>query len=124
MQITEVDNNGAVLVYRSNRSGFSKYLMGKEAENLKLSLTNPFPLPAVAGQLLEIANEIYGLDLTVKIIDAENDIIKDHGTAGPIDMASGLKSVVVKYRLDFDNTEYVMTHWSHAEQNIYWLCFP
>lgn len=58
------------------------------------------------GQLLEIANEIYGLDLKVRILDAENDI--KGGTAGPIDLASGLKSVVVKYRLDFDNTEYVI----------------
>lgn len=28
MQITDVDQNGAVLIYRSSRSGFSKYLMG------------------------------------------------------------------------------------------------
>lgn len=58
------------------------------------------------GQLLEIANEIYGLDLKVKILEAENDI--KGGTAGPIDLSSGLKSVVVKYRLDFDNSEYVI----------------
>jgi hypothetical protein len=71
-----------------------------------LSLHNPddFSPP---GQLLEIANEIYGLDLKVKIIEAENDI--KGGTAGPIDMAAGFKNVVVKYRLDFDNSEYVMT---------------
>lgn len=30
MQITDVDNDGAVLIYRSNRSGFSKYLMGRQ----------------------------------------------------------------------------------------------
>jgi hypothetical protein len=47
------------------------------------------------------------LDLKVKIIEAENNIMG--GTAGPIDLDSGLKSVVVKYRLDFDNSEYVMT---------------
>lgn len=28
MQITDVDVDGAVLIYRSSRSGFSKYLMG------------------------------------------------------------------------------------------------
>lgn len=28
MQITDVDESGAFLVYRSNRTGFSKYLMG------------------------------------------------------------------------------------------------
>lgn len=47
----------------------------------------------------------------MKILEAENDI--KGGTAGPIDLATegyeGLKSVVVKYRLDFDNSEYVMT---------------
>lgn len=43
----------------------------------------------------------------MKILEAENDI--KGGTAGPIDLDSGLKSVVVKYRLDFDNSEYVMT---------------
>lgn len=29
-QITDVDDKGAFLVYRSTRSGFSKYLMGKQ----------------------------------------------------------------------------------------------
>lgn len=28
MQLLDVDENGAVLIYRSSRSGFSKYLMG------------------------------------------------------------------------------------------------
>jgi guanylate cyclase, other len=47
------------------------------------------------------------LDLKVQIIEAQNDVAG--GTAGPIDLASGFKSVVVKYRLDFDNKEYVIT---------------
>jgi guanylate cyclase len=55
--------------------------------------------------LLEIANEIYNLELNVRILEAVND--QAGGTAGPIDLASGLKHVVVKYRLDFDNREYV-----------------
>lgn len=59
------------------------------------------------GQLLEIANEIYNLELKVRIVEAMND--QAGGTAGPIDLASGLKSVVVKFRLDFDNKEYVST---------------
>lgn len=42
----------------------------------------------------------------MRILESENDI--KGGTAGPIDLESGLKSVVVKYRLDFDNSEYVM----------------
>lgn len=57
------------------------------------------------GQLLEISKEIYGLELKIKIIEAMNDTVG--GTAGPIDLASGLKSVVVKFRLDFDNRDYV-----------------
>lgn len=56
---------------------------------------------------MEIAKEIYNLELKVKIIEAQNDIAG--GTAGPIDLAAGLKSVVVKYRLDFDNRDYVKT---------------
>lgn len=28
MQVTDIDPNGATLIYRSNRTGFSKYLMG------------------------------------------------------------------------------------------------
>lgn len=29
MQITDIDDTGAILIYRSTRSGFSKYLMGR-----------------------------------------------------------------------------------------------
>jgi guanylate cyclase len=29
MQVTEIDDHGAVLIYRSDRSGFQRYLMGK-----------------------------------------------------------------------------------------------
>lgn len=53
----------------------------------------------------------------MKILEAENDIIG--GTAGPIDLASGLKSVVVKYRLDFDNSEYVMTNDGACHPNVF-----
>lgn len=55
--------------------------------------------------MLEISKEIYNLDLKVRIIESEGDI--KGGTTGPINMDSGLKNVVVKYRLDFDNVEYV-----------------
>lgn len=58
------------------------------------------------GQLLEISKEIYGLDLKLSILESQNDI--PGGTTGPINIEGGLKSVVVKYRLDFDNSEYVM----------------
>lgn len=71
--------------------------------NFKQNFFRPSQTP---GQLLEIANEIYGLDLKVRILESENDVAG--GTAGPINLETGLKSVVVKYRLDFDNREYVM----------------
>lgn len=44
MQITEVDVNGAVLIYRSTRSGFSKYLMG-EIRVFRPNCLNVIPLP-------------------------------------------------------------------------------
>jgi len=57
---------------------------------------------------LEIAKEIYNLDVKIRIVDSINDSIG--GTVGPIELSSktGLKSIVVKFRLDFDNLEYVM----------------
>jgi guanylate cyclase len=57
---------------------------------------------------LEIAKEIYNLDVKIRIVDSINDSIG--GTVGPIELTAktGLKSVVVKFRLDFDNLEYVM----------------
>ncbi|XP_062536754.1 soluble guanylate cyclase 89Db-like isoform X3 [Armigeres subalbatus] len=84
MQLIEVDENGAVLVYRSTRSGFSKYLR---------------------GQLMEIAKQLYNMDVTIKVLESQNDV--PGGTAGPISIQGGLKTVIVKYRLDFDNREYM-----------------
>lgn len=84
MQLGNVDNEGAILIYRSGRCGFSKYL---------------------TGQLMEIARAFFDMSLAVRILESQNDI--HGGTAGPINMHSGLKEVVIKYRLDFDNREYV-----------------
>lgn len=84
MQVTEVDENGAVLVYRSGRCGFSKYLM---------------------GQLFEIAHTIYNLSLKIKVIESENDV--HEGPSASTQAVSEIKQVVVKYRLDFHNKEYV-----------------
>ncbi|XP_065083178.1 soluble guanylate cyclase 89Db-like [Ochlerotatus camptorhynchus] len=84
MQLTEVDEHGAVLVYRSTRSGFSKYLR---------------------GQLMEIAKQLYNMEVTIKVLESQNDV--PGGTAGPISIQGGLKTVIVKYRLDFDNKEYM-----------------
>lgn len=84
MQLSTVDNEGAILVYRSGRSGFSKYF---------------------TGQLIEIATSFYKMDLKVRILDSQND--NAGGTAGPIDLGGGLHEVIVKFRLDFDNREYM-----------------
>lgn len=79
------------------------------------------------GQLLEISKEIYGLDLKLSILESQNDI--PGGTTGPINIEGGLKSVVVKYRLDFDNSEYVMYTQNFEtvavwELNIYFFMYP
>lgn len=86
MQLGAVDNEGAVLIYRSSRCGFSKYL---------------------TGQLNEIAKSFFHMDIKVRILESQNDI--QGGTIGPINMKGGLKEVTVKFRLDFDNREYVST---------------
>lgn len=84
MQLTQVDDLGAVLVYRSTRTGFSKYLM---------------------GQLREIAETLYKLKVKIRVLESQNDT--QGGTTGPININGGLKSVIVKYRLDFNNLDYV-----------------
>lgn len=54
---------------------------------------------------MEIANDIFNLELKILVLDSENDV--KGGTTGPIQIEGGLKSVVVKYRLNFDNKDYV-----------------
>ena len=54
---------------------------------------------------MEIAKDIFNLELKILVLDSENDV--KGGTAGPIQIEGGLKSVVVKYRLNFDNKDYV-----------------
>lgn len=83
MQLTETDDNGAVLIYRSGRTGFSLYFM---------------------GLLNEIATQFFNLsEITVTVLESRNDAPK--GTTGPIKLDA--KTVTVKYRLDFDNRDYV-----------------
>lgn len=56
------------------------------------------------GQLYEIATVFYNLEkIDVRVLESHNDT--GGGTTAPIQLDS--KTVVVKYRLDFDNTEYV-----------------
>jgi len=84
MQLTAMDDNGAVILYRSSRTGMSKYLI---------------------GQMTEVAREFYGLEIKAYVIESQNDI--SGGTAGPIKLTEGPLTVIVKYRLDFDNREYM-----------------
>ncbi|XP_017139743.1 soluble guanylate cyclase 89Da [Drosophila miranda] len=84
MQLTSMDDKGAVILYRSSRTGMSKYLI---------------------GQMTEVAQEFYGLQIKAYVIESQNDI--SGGTAGPIKMTEGPLTVIVKYRLDFDNSEYM-----------------
>ncbi|EDV93403.1 soluble guanylate cyclase 89Da [Drosophila grimshawi] len=84
MQLTSMDDNGAVILYRSGRTGMSKYLI---------------------GQMTEVASEFYGLQIKAYVIESQNDI--SGGTAGPIKLTDGPLTVIVKYRLDFDNREYM-----------------
>lgn len=84
MQLGDVDNEGAILIYRSGRTGFRPYL---------------------TGQLIEIGQKFYGIDVKVRVIESQNDV--SGGTTGPVNIGGGLNEVVVKYRLDFDNREYV-----------------
>ncbi|XP_030374686.1 soluble guanylate cyclase 89Db [Scaptodrosophila lebanonensis] len=84
MQLTHMDNDGAVILYRSGRTGMSKYLI---------------------GQMTEVAREFYGLEIKLYVIESQNDI--SGGTAGPIKLTDGPLTVVVKYRMDFDNREYM-----------------
>jgi hypothetical protein len=55
---------------------------------------------------MEIALKFFNnFDIKISILESVNDT--PGGTTGPIDIHGGLKSVIVKYRLDFDNSDYV-----------------
>lgn len=55
------------------------------------------------GQLNEIATVFYKLNITVRVLESKND--NPGSTTGPVTLDA--KTVFVKYRLDFDNKEYV-----------------
>lgn len=56
------------------------------------------------GQLYEIATVFYKLEnMTVRILESRND--NPGSTTGPVTLDT--KTVFVKYRLDFDNRDYV-----------------
>ncbi|KAL3278568.1 hypothetical protein HHI36_016114 [Cryptolaemus montrouzieri] len=74
MYLTEVDEKGCVLVYRSIRQGFTHYLM---------------------GQLHEIANHLFNLELQTEVLDSQFSDV------------NGKKIVIVTFRLNFDNEQYM-----------------
>lgn len=56
------------------------------------------------GQLCEVAECFYKLtDLKVRVLESKNDV--PGSTTGTL--SSDAKTVFVKYRLDFDNRDYV-----------------
>lgn len=56
------------------------------------------------GQIYEIASMFYGLDsINVTVLESIND--NPGSTTGPLQLDP--KPVIVKYRLDFDNRDYV-----------------
>lgn len=91
MQLDAVDNEGAVMIYRSGRSGFKRYL---------------------TGQLLEIARQFYDSELKVTVLESKNDT-----PGNPANLNGGINEVVVKFRLDFDNREYVRSQHSCVTKN-------
>lgn len=101
--LTEIDNSGCVLVYRSGRQGFTQYVMGNNIvlwQKFSVFTTVLFYIVVctyceIVGQLQQIATDFYKLKLNVKVIEKSNS-------------ASGSRNtVIVTYRLDFDNSEYV-----------------
>ncbi|XP_050536349.1 soluble guanylate cyclase 89Db-like [Daktulosphaira vitifoliae] len=78
MYMSHVDRNGCVLVYRSTRQGFTQYFM---------------------GQLDEIANDVYHTNLKIRILQEEYTSASQ--------MPTGCQNILVKYRLEFDNSAYI-----------------
>ncbi|XP_050436148.1 soluble guanylate cyclase 89Da-like [Adelges cooleyi] len=78
MYMSHVDRQGCVLVYRSTRQGFTQYFM---------------------GQLDEIAKDVYHTKLKIRVLQEEH-------TSAPA-MPAGSQNILVKFRLDFDNSHFV-----------------
>ncbi|XP_001943213.1 soluble guanylate cyclase 89Db [Acyrthosiphon pisum] len=94
MYMSHVDRNGCVLVYRSTRRGFTQYFM---------------------GQLDQIAEEVYDTNLKIRVLQCEKTsttTVSSHqsAVATATAAAAGLQNVLVKFRLDFDNSAFVDQH--------------
>jgi len=68
-----------------------------------------------AGQLDQIAEEVYDTNLRIRVLQSENTTtaaVSSHlsAAATAAAAAAGLQNVLVKYRLDFDNSAYMDQH--------------
>lgn len=76
------------------------------------------------GILCEIAEVFYKLEnMTVHILESRNDNLEITAVEEQTDAMNDAKAVVVRYRLDFDNRDYVslkksvqMTHTIHRRK--------
>lgn len=76
----------------------------KRSEDKHFFFSIFFPSRYFMGQLCEVAEVFYKLtDLKVRILESKND--NPGSTTGPVSLDA--KTVFVKYRLDFDNRDYV-----------------
>lgn len=65
----------------------------------------------VAGQLDQIADEVYDTRLRIRVLQEENtSAVSAQLMASAAAKAAGPQNVLVKYRLDFDNSAYVGQH--------------
>lgn len=81
------------MVYRSGREGFTQYVIG--LFNIFQTDRNYKEKQSFSGQLEEIASTFYKLKLQAKVIEKASS---ESGTRN---------TVIVTYRLDFDNSGYV-----------------
>lgn len=96
MYLTEVNEKGCVLVYRSIRRGFTHYVMGKCKINVIPTKCDViYGYFFLLGQLDEISKDIYKLDLETTVLSTENKTI------------AGRNITIVTFRLKFDNSQYV-----------------
>ncbi|CAH1111122.1 unnamed protein product, partial [Psylliodes chrysocephalus] len=86
MYLTDIDNEGCVLIYRSTRKGLTHYVM---------------------GQLMQIATDFFNLKLETKVMDTTHKVTSE-----------GRNLVIVKLRLNFDNTQYMLTKTAAKDNQI------
>ncbi|KAF5299447.1 hypothetical protein FQR65_LT01027 [Abscondita terminalis] len=72
--VSEISATGCVMVYRSERLGFTYYMM---------------------GLLDQIAKDFFGIEVNIKVIDDVSVMVGDR------------QNKIVKYQINFDNSEYI-----------------